>query len=380
MPKTSPARNNNSPAVGAKGLAVSDLARRLGGELFGDGAVRVFRLSPLPEAGPEALGFAIEASYFPLTRASRACALVVSRRIPDLDRPQIVVKNPYLALAQTLRIFFPEPGIEPGISSQASVAGSALIGLGVKIHPFVCVGEETKIGARSEIYPNCYIGPRVEIGEDCRIYSRVSIREGTRIGNRVIIQDGAVVGSDGFGYARDGEEYRKIPQVGIVEIEDEVELGANVTVDRATLGRTIIRKGTKIDNLVQVGHNVEVGKNVIIVAQVAIGGSCRIGDQAVLAGQVAVADHVEIGAGAQVGGQSGVLRDVPPGAKVSGTYAMPLTDWLRVQAILPKLPEMRKELQEIREKLSREKKGGRVRSSAPQRIKSKKKPSGRGKA
>jgi len=169
MPKTSPSKNNDSPAAPAEGLAVSDLARRLDGELYGDGTVRVFRLSPLPEAGPEALGFAVDASYFPLARASRASALVVSQRITDLDRPQIVVKNPYLALAQALRFFFPEPGIEPGISPQASVDDSAVLGLGVRIHPFVCVGEKAKIGARSEIYPNCYIGPRVEIGEDCRI-------------------------------------------------------------------------------------------------------------------------------------------------------------------------------------------------------------------
>ena len=357
-------------------MTLAELARLLGGELCGDGGVRVCRVSPLPEAGPEALSFAVDDRYFPAARASRACALVVPQRIPDLDRPQIVVKNPCLALAQALRIFSPEPEIEPGISPLASVSDSAVLGLGVKIHPFVYIGEGAKIGARSEIYPHCYLGPGTEIGEDCRIYSRVSIREGTRMGSRVIIQDGAVIGSDGFGYAREGEEYRKIPQVGIVEIEDEVEIGANVTVDRATLGRTLIRKGTKIDNLVQVAHNVEVGKNTIIGAQVAIGGSCRIGDGAVLAGQVAVADHVEIGAGAQVGGQSGVLRDVPPGAKVSGTYAMPLFDWLRVQAILPKLPAMWKEMREIREKLSRNEKSGRVCSpNRPKKIRRKKKPS-----
>lgn len=369
--------NPRSEPVPAGGeITLAELARLLGGELCGDGTVRVSRLCPLPEAGPEALGFAVDSRYFPAVRASAAGAFIVPQVLADLERPQIVVGNPYLALAQALRIFFPEPEIEPGISPLASVSDSAVLGLGVKIHPFVYIGEGAKIGARSEIYPHCYLGPGTEIGEDCRIYSRVSIREGTRMGSRVIVQDGAVIGSDGFGYAREGEEYRKIPQVGIVEIEDEVEIGANVTVDRATLGRTFIRKGTKIDNLVQVAHNVEVGKNTIIVAQVAIGGSCRIGAGAVLAGQVAVADHVEIGAGAQVGGQSGVLRDVPPGAKVSGTYAMPLSDWLRVQAILPRLPAMWKEMREIREKLSRGEKRHRVRSSKGiKRIKGKKKPS-----
>lgn len=373
-------------------MTLAELARLLGGELCGEGGVRVSRVSPLPEAGPEALGFAVDARHFPAARASAAGALLVPSRIPDLARPQIVVKNPYLALARALRIFSPEPELVPGVASSAVVSDSALLGAGVKIHPLVTVGAGAKIGARSEIYPNSYVGPGVIIGEECRIYSRVSLREGTRIGNRVIIQDGAVIGSDGFGYVRDGEEYHKIPQIGIVEIEDDVEIGANVTVDRATLGRTIIRKGTKIDNLVQVAHNVEIGRNAIIVSQVALGGSCRIGDQAVLAGQVAVADHVEIGAGAQVGGQSGVLRDVPPGAKVSGTYAMPLSDWLRVQAILPKLPEMREELREIRERLSRGEKEGRVRSpngskrggrvcspNRPKKIRSKKKPKGRGK-
>jgi UDP-3-O-[3-hydroxymyristoyl] glucosamine N-acyltransferase len=379
MRKTEPnPRSKPTPADG--GITLAELARLLGGELCGAGGIRVSRVSPLPEAGPDALSFAVDARYFPAARASAAGALLLPSKLPDLDRPQIVVKNLYLALARALRIFFPEPELVPGISPSAVVSDSALLGVGVKIHPLVAVGAGAKIGARSEIYPNCYIGPGVVIGEECRIYSRVSLREGTRIGNRVIIQDGAVIGSDGFGYARDGEEYKKIPQVGIVEIEDEVEIGANVTVDRATLGRTIIRRGTKIDNLVQVAHNVEIGKNAIIVAQVAIGGSCRIGDQAVLAGQVAVADHVEIGAGAQVGGQSGVLRDVPPGAKVSGTYAMPLSDWLRVQAILPKLPEMRKELQAIRARLSRGEKKGRVRSpNGPKRIKSKMKSRGRGK-
>ena len=209
------------------------------------------------------------------------------------------------------------------------------------------IDDDVKIGDRATIYPGVWIGRGTTIGDDAIIYSNVNIRENIRIGNRVILHAGATIGSDGFGYVTEGGIHHKIPQVGGVIIGDDVEIGANSTIDRATLGNTVINRGTKIDNLVHVAHNVTIGEHCFLIAQVGIAGSCTLGNYVVLAGQVGLADHVTIGDRAVVSGKSAVIKNIEPGQVMGGYYAMPQRDWLKVQAIIPKLPELKKQLADL---------------------------------
>ena len=228
------------------------------------------------------------------------------------------------------------------------------MGIEVTVYPFVYVGDRCRIGDRVILYPGVYVGEDSSIGEESVLYPNVSIYPGTVIGKRVILHSGVVVGSDGFGYVKDGKKNVKIPQVGKVEIEDDVEIGANTTIDRATLGKTIIRRGVKIDNLVQVAHNVVIGEDSIIVAQVGIAGSTKIGSNVTLGGQVGVADHVEIGDNVMVGAQSGVRSDLAANASLyRDVLRLPHREFLRVANVFPKLPEMRKTLIEIEKRLKK---------------------------
>jgi UDP-3-O-[3-hydroxymyristoyl] glucosamine N-acyltransferase len=269
-----------------------------------------------------------------------------------VDRPALRTPNPHLALARALSIFHPEPVSVPGIHSTAVTAADARVASDACVGPLCVLGPGTEVGPGTILEAQVAVGARVRIGAGCRIHPHVTLRDDVVLGDRVIIHSGAVIGADGFGYARDGHRYVKIPQVGRVVIEDDVEIGANVCIDRATLDETRIGRGTKIDNLVQIGHNVRIGADTAIVAQTGISGSVRVGSRVTLAGQVGVVDHVEIGDDVTVGAQAGVTKDVPPQATVLGAPAVPHTEFKRQLAALARLPELRKTLRALEERLA----------------------------
>ena len=277
-------------------------------------------------------------SYLDQTQAS---AIIVSENHRSIGKPLIQNPNPYLAFLKAIRLFAGEAerpcaGVHPTavVSEEAYVAQDASIG------PYVVIERGASIGARAIVHAGCYVGARARLGDEILLYPNVTVREECVLGDRVIVHSGTVVGSDGFGFVRDGDVYRKLPQVGNVVVEDDVEIGANVTIDRATTGTTRIGAGSKIDNLVQIAHNVQVGENCIIVAQVGISGSTVLGDHVVLAGQVGIVGHIEIGDGASVGAQSGVSKSVKAGERMFGYPAMPLRQAKRIEASIRNLPEL----------------------------------------
>jgi UDP-3-O-[3-hydroxymyristoyl] glucosamine N-acyltransferase len=333
------------------GRSLDSLAREVGGKVVGDGAVVISGLTGIEGAQEGDITFASNERFFPLLKETKASAAIVPQEIADVTLPLLIVKNPLLAAAKILTLFTQQPYVAGGVSALAWVSPSATVSKEATIHPFATIGDEAEIGARVTIYPFVSIGPRALIGEDCVIYPHVTIYPRCVLGKRVIIHAGAVIGADGFGFVKDGEAQVKIPQVGIVEIEDDVEIGANCCIDRATFGKTLIKKGVKFDNLIQIGHNVQIGENSIIIAQVGISGSTKLGKNVILAGQVGVVDHVEIGDNVMVGAQSGVYTDVPPNQVVVGTPPLPHRQFLRVAAVWTKLPELKKELDRLRKRV-----------------------------
>lgn len=255
----------------------------------------------------------------------------------------IRVVEPRRAFFAVAEAFLP-PDDHDGIHADASIDPSAVLGHGVTVAPGAVLAAGVRVGNGSTIGPNVYLGPGVQVGQDCRLYANVSVQRATRIGDRCVIHSGCSIGGDGFGYQWDGSGHRKVPQLGRVVIEDDCELGANVCVDRATLGTTVVGRGSKIDNLVQIAHNVQLGEHVIMVAQSGIAGSTRIGTGCIIAGQAAITDHLEIGAGTRIGGQAGVTNDVEPGAAITGTPARPVSQHLREQAALGRLPDLVKQV------------------------------------
>ncbi|MCE5312080.1 MAG: UDP-3-O-(3-hydroxymyristoyl)glucosamine N-acyltransferase [Nitrospiraceae bacterium] len=281
---------------------------------------------------------------------SEASAFIVAEVFPAIQKPQIRVKNPQIAFALLLRHFYVKPHAFLGVSDKAYIAPGAQIGADTTVYPLAFIDESAKVGARTVVYPGAYVGKGSIIGDDCVIHPNVSIYHETSIGNRVIIHAGSVIGADGFGYVWSEGQHNKIPQVGGVVIEDDVEIGANVTIDRATTGSTVIGRGSKIDNMVQVAHNVKVGAHSIIVAQAGIAGSCKLGDGVIIGGQVGIADHVNVEAGTMIGSQSGIMSDLKRGVYF-GSPAMGHREWLKSSAIFQKLPEMKKRIQELEARL-----------------------------
>lgn len=335
------------------GKTLNEIAELVGGELKGDPSVVIKGVAGLKEAGPGDISFLSNNRYLPLLHSTGAEAVLVQRQVKSCRKPHILVDDPSLAFAKVASALIDATIRHPkGIHRTAVVAPTARIGKDVALGPHVVVEEGASIGDRSIIYAGCFIGHDTKIGEDCLFYSNVSLRERVSIGDRVFIQSGSVIGSEGFGYVKVNGAYRLIPQTGTVVIGDDVEIGANVTVDRARFGKTVIGKGTKIDNLVQIAHNVEIGENSIIVAQVGISGSTKVGCNVTLAGQVGIAGHVEIGDGATVAAQSGIMNDVPANTVVFGYPARPHTEMLKIIASMGKLPELVKTLQEIKRKIA----------------------------
>ena len=343
--------------MAAGGFTLGEVAAALGARLEGDPGRRVRAVAPLETAGPEEISFVLGPRYAGLAARSRAGAIVAPEGLADLPGPVLRVAAPPAALIALLRLFHPEPPVVPGAHRLAWVDESARVDPGAAVGPFAVVERGARIGRGSRVGALCFVGEGAELGEDVVLYPRVVVRDGVRIGNRVIVHPGAVLGADGFGYTFDGQAHRKIPQVGGVRIEDDVEIGAKTTVDRATLGETVIGRGTKLDNLVQVGHNCQIGEDVILVAQVGISGSCRIGSRAVLAGQVGIADHVEIGEGAIITAQSGATGGVPAGAVWSGTPARPTMEAKRIWAAETRLPDLLRRVRDLEKRLAELEKG-----------------------
>src|SRR5688572_8835334 len=300
------------------------LAAALGATLDGDAARVVTGVATLDAAGSADISFLIDARYRDAALRTSAGALLVPFDTAGLGPALLRVKQPQQALIRLLQLFHPRATAKPGVHPHAVVADGARVDPSAAIGALAVVERGATIGPHVRVHPLAYVGVDVEIGDDTEIHARVVLGERVRLGRRVIVHAGAVIGSDGFGYAFDGGGHQKIPQVGTVVIEDDVEIGANTTIDRAMLGATVVRRGTKIDNLVQIGHNVEIGAHAILVSQVGVAGSSRVGAGAVLAGQVGVSDHVTIGDGAVVGAQSGVGADLEAGAKVLGSPARPI--------------------------------------------------------
>ena len=331
-------------------MKLNELADIVNGEIIGDGDIDITGVSGIPEAGEGDITFISSRKYIKDLSRCRASCLIVKDVIPDTGMTQLRVANPYLAYAKLLGLFYVKPRKAVGISDGATISDTAVIAGDVSIFPFSYISDRVSIGKGTVIHPFVYIGEDTSIGENCIIYPNVTLREGVRLGNRVIIHSGSAVGSDGFGYVFDGGVYHKIPQVGGVLIEDDVEIGSNVSIDRATTGNTVIGKGSKIDNLSQIAHNVRIGSNSIIVAQVGIAGSSEIGDYVTLGGQVGVADHTKIDPETMVGAQSGVMGHVTKGV-YSGSPAFPHRDWLKAHAIFTRLPELQKKIRELEEQL-----------------------------
>ena len=332
---------------------LKELAEWVGGTLIGEGDVEISGVAPIEEAEPGEITFIANPKYLSNLNETRASAVIVSKDIRQANKPLLSSGNPYLAFGKILSLYSQKPYQARGIDSSAFVSPTARLGKDVSVFPSVYIGDRCSIGDRVTLYPGVYVGEESTIGEESILHPNVSVYPRTSIGKRVILHAGVVIGSDGFGYAKDGRKNIKVPQVGSVEIEDEVEIGANTTVDRATLGKTLLRRGVKIDNLVQVAHNVVIGEDSIIVAQVGISGSTKLGSNVTVGGQAGFVGHITIGDNVMIGAQSGVMNDLASNQAYSGAPAIPHRELLRIVASYLKLPDMKKTLSEIEKRLKK---------------------------
>jgi UDP-3-O-[3-hydroxymyristoyl] glucosamine N-acyltransferase len=332
-------------------VKLSEMAEALGCTLQGNGNLEIFGVAGIEEAQAGQVTFVSNPKYAAKAKTTSASAVIVSSNFQDIPMATLRTANPYLAFARAVEMFYKVPVPATGISSSASIATSAKIGPGASIGPFTVIEDDVVIGSECTIYPFVHIYKGARIGDNFKAYAHVSVREFCQVGNGVILQDGVKIGTDGYGYAKqDDGSYYKIVQSGIVVLEDDVEVGANSTIDRGTIGETRIRRGAKIDNLVQVGHASEVGENTLLCAQVGLAGSSKIGRNAILTGQVGVAGHLEIGDGVIVTAQGGVGQDVEPGKIVSGSPSMDNKLWLRSTALIKRLPELLKRIEALEKK------------------------------
>jgi len=332
-------------------VILRELAARLGCTLRGDGAIDVRRVAGIEEAGPGDLTFVANPKYAARLADTGATAVIISSDL-QTPLPSLVSTNPYLTFARAAALLHPPLRPAPGVHASAQVDPTAVLGAGVHVGALAVIGPRARVGARTAIHPQVVLYPDVDIGEDCVLHSAVQVREGCRIGHRVVVQNGAVIGGDGFGFAKDQEgRYEKIPQLGIVVVEDDVEIGALTAIDRAAMSETRIGRGTKIDNLVQIGHSVTVGADTVLAGQVGVAGSTKIGSRVTLAGQVGVAGHLTIADGVIATAQTGIPSSVEAGATVSGYPAIDNRAWLKSSAVFARLPELQKRLRELEKKV-----------------------------
>jgi UDP-3-O-[3-hydroxymyristoyl] glucosamine N-acyltransferase len=334
-------------------VKLRELAERLECRLEGDGEVDITRVAGIQDAGPGDVTFVANAKYLKLLPSTLASAVILRDDVGGAPAAVLRTREPYLAFARAVALFAPEWRPAAGVDARAAVAGDARLGSGVSVGAFVSIGSGAAIGDGTIIFPNVTIGARAQVGRGCIIHSNVAIRERVVIGDRVVLQNGVVLGGDGYGFVRRGDgSHEKIPQFAAVVIEDDVELGANTTVDRPAVGETRIGRGTKIDNLVQIAHGVSVGRNVLMAAQVGIAGSTDIEDDVVFGGQVGVGGHLTIGRGAVALGQSGVTNSLEPGAMVAGYPAIDTRGWRRSAALFRRLPELKRRIEELEDQVA----------------------------
>jgi len=333
---------------------ISELATRVNGRVIGDGNLLVYRVASLDSAGEGDIAYVEDEKLFEVAGKSQASCLIVPAGADVKTSCRIEVKNPKLAFALIAEVLHPPKKRSPEIHGTAVIATSANVGGGVFIGAFVCIGENSAIGSGTQVRAGAKIGDNVTIGDNCVIHPNVFLEDGVSIGSRVILHAGVVIGADGFGYVRGEMGYHKFPQIGTVVIEDDVELGAHTCVDRGALGRTRIGRGTKLDNMVHVGHNCDIGERVVIAAQTGISGSVTIEDDCVIGGQVGFGDHIRVQSGAIIGSKAGILpgKIVRPGVWW-GIPIQPLDEYKRLNAHLGRLPQMRKELKELGARVNR---------------------------
>jgi UDP-3-O-[3-hydroxymyristoyl] glucosamine N-acyltransferase len=331
---------------------VSELAAHVGGHAFGDGNVVIHRVASLETAGEGEIAYVEDEKFFAAASASKASCVIAPEGADVKARCRIEVKKPKLAFALIAEILHPPKKRAPEIHPSSVIAPSAKVGDRVFIGAFVCVGENSSVGDGTQIRAGAKIGDNVRLGSDCVIHPNVLLEDGVTIGDRVILHAGVVIGADGFGYVRDEHSHHKFPQIGTVVIEEDVELGANTCIDRAALGRTRIGRGTKIDNMVHVGHNCDIGERVVIAAQTGISGSVTIEDDCIIGGQVGFGDHIRVQSGAVIGSKAGILpgKIVRPGVWW-GIPIQPLEEYKRLNAHVRRLPQVRKELKELTERV-----------------------------
>lgn len=334
---------------------LKELADFVKGNLVGDGDIEISGIAGIQEAKGGDISFLANPKYVSKVNTTAASAVVVPLEISDVNKPVIKVKDPYLSFAKIMTLFVnDDANLSLGVHETAAVGKNVEIAKGVSIGAYSVIGDGVSIGENTVIYPHVYIGNKTRVGANSLVYSMVSIREKIELGNGVIIHPGAVIGSDGFGFAGtpEGKSF-KIPQLGKVVVGDDVEIGANVTIDRGTMGATKIGKGTKIDNLVHIAHNVQIGENCLILGQAGISGSTKIGNNVIIAGQAGIVGHISIGDRAKIGAQAGVTRSIPAGEVVSGYPARPHREALRIDAQIHKLPDLIKKVQALEDKIKR---------------------------
>jgi UDP-3-O-[3-hydroxymyristoyl] glucosamine N-acyltransferase len=339
-----------------KAVSVRELSEKVGGKVVGDSAALIQRIADLENAGERDIAYVENEKFFSAAAVSKASCLIIptgAESRADFNNPALIeVSNPKLAFAIIAEVLHPALRREPSIHPTAVIADTADIALTAFIGPHVCVGDYAHVGAYTRLEAGVVIGANVTLGDECVLHPNVVLYDGVSLGHQVILHAGVCIGADGFGYVRDDMGYHKFPQVGTVIIEDEVELGAHTCVDRAALGRTRIGRGTKLDNMVHVGHNCDIGERVVIAAQTGISGSVVIEDDCVIGGQVGFGDHIRVQSGAVIGSKAGVLpgKIVRPGVWW-GIPIQPLNEYKRLNAHLGRLPQMREEIKELRERL-----------------------------
>lgn len=333
-------------------MTLQELAERLGAKVQGDGSIPIHAVAPLSTAGEGEITFVMNAKYMKSLADTKASAVLLAAPPPiELGKALLLHPNPYACFARLLAIFHPAPRYENGIQPGAFVDSSAHVDPSSCVMPGATVSANAKVGARTVLFPGVYLGADAVIGDDCILYPNAVVMNECVLGQRVILQPGAVVGGDGFGFAPDKGAYVKIPQVGNVVLEDDVEIGANTTVDRSVMGTTRVGRGTKLDNLVMVAHNCQVGEHTVIVSQVGISGSTEIGDHCVIGGQVGVAGHLTIGDNVTLAARSGVMADIPEAGVYWGSPSEPMKDAMKCAAAYRELPEMVKRLRKMEKAL-----------------------------
>jgi UDP-3-O-[3-hydroxymyristoyl] glucosamine N-acyltransferase len=334
-------------------VTLGELARRLDCPVEGDAGVEIHRVAKIESAGPGDVTFFAAAKYAPALAATKASAVIAGANAAGAPCAVIRSASPYLTFARALQVLSPERRPEPGVHPLAAVAADAVVDPSATVGAFAVIERGARVGARTVVHPHAVIGAEAAIGPDCVVHAHVSIRERCVLGARVIVQNGAVIGSDGYGFTpRPDGSHEKIPQLGPVVIEDDVEIGANTTIDRPALGETRIKSGVKIDNLVQIAHGVVVGRNALLAAQVGIAGSTVIGDDAMFGGQSGASGHLTIGDRVKVAARTAIIASIDPDTSMSGHPMMETAEWRRVHVVVRKLPQMRKQLKDLNERLA----------------------------